>query len=94
MMTVEMVMEMLEALGQDVDVYTRQEDELEVHVTVCDFAGFDEDWCEVEADYDEDAVEAVHDTLEETCVSWCGDFYHYFQFEGFSVVWGYESFEV
>lgn len=92
MMTYEEVMALLETLGEDVSTYTTCEGDL--HVTVEDFEGFDEDWEEVERDYDEDAVDAVYEALCEGCASVEGDFYHYLQFEGFILVWGYASFDI
>jgi len=91
MMTMEMVMELLGTLGDTVDVYVRAD---EVRVTVEDFEGFDDDYEEVDRDYDEDAVDAVYDALSDTCDSEDGDYYHYFQFDGFTVVWGYASMDI
>jgi len=92
MMTREMVLELLATLGTDVDVYVRMDGT--VRVTVQDFEGFDDDWSEIEADYDEDAVGAVYERLEAEASEVSGDYYHYFQFDGFTVVWGYASMDV
>ena len=92
MMTREMVLELLATLGADVDVYERMDGT--VRVTVQDFEGFDEEWSEVEGDYDEDAVDAVYERLEAEASEVSGDFYRYFQFDGFTVVWGYASMDV
>lgn len=91
MMTMEMVMELLGTLGDDVDIHVRAD---VVRVTVEDFEGFDDDFEEVDRDYDEDAVDAVYDALSDACDSEEGDYYHYFQFEGFTVVWGYASMDI
>jgi len=90
-MTYEMVMELLATLGDDVTYYTLDGD---VHVTVEDFAGFDEDWCEVDGDYDEEAVDEVYDALTASALEVDGDFYRYFTFDGFTVVWGYASMDI
>ena len=92
MMTREMVLELLATLGADVDVYERMDGT--VRVTVQDFEGFDEEWSEVDRDYDEDAVDAVYERLEAEASEVSGDFYRYFQFDGFTVVWGYASMDV
>lgn len=87
----EMVLELLGTLGDDVDVHVCAD---EVCVTVEDFIGFDDEFEEVDRDYDEDAVDAVYDTLSDACDSKEGDYYHYFQFDGFTVVWGYASMDI
>lgn len=92
MMTREMVLELLATLGSDVDVYERMDGT--IRVTVQDFEGFDEEWSEVEGDYDEDAVDAVYERLEAEASEVSGDYYRYFQFDGFTVVWGYASMDI
>lgn len=92
MMTREMVLELLATLGSDVDVYERMDGT--IRVTVQDFEGFDEEWSEVEADYDEDAVDAVYERLEAEASEAEGDYYRYFQFDDFTVVWGYASMDI
>ena len=92
MMTMEMVMELLGTLGEDVTVYAQTNGD--ICVTVEDFEGFDEDYNEVDRDYDEDAVEAVYDKLSDTCISEDGDYYCYFHFEGFTVIWGMASMDI
>ncbi len=92
MVSMEMVMEMLSQVGDDlmVDVYDDQ-----VHVVVEDFEGFDEDWSEVYRELDDaEAVYSVQEQLSEMCLSMVDDFYLYYHFEGFSVCWGYASFDV
>lgn len=93
MMTREMVLELLTTLGSDVDVYERMDGT--ICVTVQDFEGFDEEWSEVERELDDaDAVDAVFEHLVTEALDDDGDFYHYFQFNGFTVVWGYASMDV
>lgn len=87
----EMVVALLESLGEDVSFYVVDGD---LHVVVEDFEGFDDDWSEVDRDYDGDAVDAVYEALSEACVSEDGDYYHYFYFDGFSVCWGYASMDI
>jgi hypothetical protein len=66
----------------------------EMHLTVEDFAGFDEHWHEQFRDYDEDAVDALLEWLEEHALSVDGDYYTYYQFDGFLVQVGYASYDI
>lgn len=92
MMTYEMVMELLATAGADLDVLALDG---EISVTVQDFAGFDDSWCEVDRELDdEDLVDSVQEQLEAMAVSVDGDFYRYYEFDGFTVVWGYASFDI
>ena len=92
MMTREMMMEALEALGADV-FYSVDEEGFDVILE--DFDGFDDDWSEVFRDYDdEEAVDAFLEMLEAECSSQEGDFYVVYHFEGFDVKLGYASMDV
>ena len=96
MMSLEMVVEMVEALGQDAfyDVY-EDEDGVEVSVSIYDFEGFDEDWSEVFRDYDEEAVDHFEEVLEHECVSYEPDcVVCYYHFEGFDVSVRYSSSDI
>ena len=44
-------------------------------------------------DYDDEAVDAFTDWLEEMCVSHDGDLYHYFDFDEFVICFGYSAYE-
>ena len=87
----ELVMERLEMLGADVSVDVR---EGVIDVVVEDFEGFDDEGEEIFLDYDSEAIEAFEEWLEEHCLEYCGDFYQYYQFEGFQVIVGYASFDI
>lgn len=92
MMTFEMMVAAIEALADDAlyDVIDG-----EIHVTLYDFEGFDDDWCEIMRDYDdEQAVEAFLQMLADECLSSDGDFYEYYEFDGFTVKLGYASFDI
>ena len=92
MMTYEMVMELLATAGADLEVFALDG---EISVTVQDFAGFDDSWREVDRELDdEDLVDSVQEQLEATALSVDGDFYRYYEFDGFTVVWGYASFDI
>jgi hypothetical protein len=97
MMSLEKVVEMVEALGRDAyyDVY-EDEDGVEVSVGIRDFDGFDEDWDEVIRELDdEEAVDRFEKMLEQECVSHEGDEYViYYHFEGFDVSVRYDSSDI
>lgn len=88
----EMVLELLGRAGADLSVEVHDD---EVRVTVQDFEGFDEHWSEIDRELDDEAlVEDIQEELEELCVAHDGDYYHYYDFEGFTVVWGYASMDI
>jgi hypothetical protein len=91
MTTLEMIIAQIEALGEFASYYTRGS---RVCVTIEDFEGYDEDWCEVDAELDEDAVDAFVEWLEEECDSHDGDYYHYYQFGDIEVELGYASMDI
>ena len=92
MMSYEMMVAEIEALGDDVDMF--EIDEV-LHVTFEDFEGFDDEWEEIFRDYDdEEAVDAFLEMLERECVSHEGDFYVTYHFEGFDVQIGYASYDI
>lgn len=83
---------LLDALQGDI-FYS--EDEEGFDVTVDDFDGFDDDWAEVDRDYDDpEGVEAFLDMLEEKCDRQEGDYYVTYYFDGFYVEIGYSSFDI
>lgn len=97
MMTREKMWEMFQTLGNDLCVWedSIDEDPNGFRVTLNDFEGFDENWEEIDRDYDdEDAVDAFLEMLETECVSKEGDFYVTYHFDGFDVELGYESFNI
>ena len=74
-----MILDRLTALGDD--VLFSIDDDGTIHATLQDFEGFDEHWCEVEREYDdEDAVDAFLEWCEETAYSYTADIasdYHF-----------------
>lgn len=94
MISYEMMVAQLEALGEDI-FFDYDEVDHEFDVTIDDFAGFDKHWSEVMRPLDDaEAVQAFVAMLEEEAVSVEHDFYDYYQFDGFSVVLGYSSFDI
>lgn len=92
MMTREMMMDALVALGADASWY---EYDGVFRVELQDFDGFDDDWDEVDRDYDDpEAVEAFLDMLDASCLSHEGDYYVDYHFDGFDVHLGYASYDI
>ena len=91
MTTLEMIIAQIEALGEYASYYVRGS---RISVTIEDFEGYDEDWCEVDAIIDEDAVDAFIEWLEEECYSYEGDYYQYYDFGDIEVQLGYASMDI
>lgn len=92
-MTREMMVAAIEALGADASMWERSDGMIDV--TLEDFEGFDEDWSEIDREYDdEEAVDAFLEMLEAECSSQEGDFYVVYHFEDFDVQLGYASFDI
>lgn len=92
MMTYEMMVATLEALGEDVS-YSFYDGVFDV--TLEDFEGFDDDWSEIDREYDDpEAVDRFEEMLEKESSSQEGNFYVTYHFEGFDVVLGYASFDI
>ena len=82
----------LNNLGADV---TYWESKNIIYVTINDFDGFDEEWNELDRDYDnEEAVNAFLEMLDRECVSHEGDFSMIYHFENFTVQVDYASWEI
>jgi len=93
MMTREMIIQEVKALGDDATACRLYNGD--INITIEDFEGFDEDYCEIDRELDnEDAVDAFIEKLEQECVSHDGDYYNYYHFEGFDVIVGYASFDI
>lgn len=93
MMSREMMLAAIEALGDDADLFDAEDYCLDV--TLEDFEGFDDDWNEIMREYDDaEAVDAFLEMLEAECSSCEGDFYTVYHFEGFDVRLGYASFDI
>lgn len=92
----EMLLKMLEELGEDVsfDLFEHEEEDSVLYVTVEDCEGFDENWSEIMREYDADAIQVVVAWLEEHCVSREDCYSIYYQFEGFEVRFGYASYDI
>lgn len=92
MMTLEMITTKLDTIAQD---SWYNVDGNEVALTINDFEGFDENWCEVDREFvDEDAVDEVLEWLEENADRKEGDFYQSYYFGDIEVCVGYTSFDI
>jgi hypothetical protein len=92
MMTIETITAQLDRISADswYDV-----DGTHIDLTIDDFEGFDEHWCEVDREFvDADAVEEVMEWLEVHADYIDGDFYRYYRFGDIVVEVGYTSFDI
>ena len=93
-MTREQVLDILAKAGDNLLVNDYCEEGHKIFVYVEDFGGFDEDWNEIDLEYDEALVAEVESEIEAAAISASGDFYRYYQFDGFKVIWGMASFDI
>ena len=93
-MTYEMIMELLATAEADITVYEHS-DGAHIDVTVEDFEGFTDEWEEIDRELDnEELVDFIQEQLEKSALLVSGNFYRYYQFDGFIVCWGYASFDI
>lgn len=94
-MTILEMMRELETCG-DVTVWERTTDEGTVYdVTMEDFEGFDDDWCEVDREYErEGLVDEFLEALEAQALRTEGDFYTTYYFDGYAIQIGYASYDI
>lgn len=93
MMTREMMLTAIKALGADASLW--DEEDYCLNVTLENFEGFDKDWSEIYREYDNpEAVKHFKEMLEAECLSQEDDFYMIYHFEGFDVELGYASFDI
>ena len=84
---------MVDACGDDV-TFNRRSNGI-YRLTLEDFEGFNENWHEIEREYDnEEAVDALLNWLETNCIEQREDFYTYYIFPDFQVIVGYSSFDI
>lgn len=94
-----MTIKELEKRFTEVDEYVTAEiretaEGLCLRVEVCDFLGFSDDWEEIYSTVDEDAIDKIIEEMEEKAVSYTGDMYPVFKFEGFEVHISYTSYDI
>lgn len=93
MMTYADVLTLLATASDDLSVYESFDGHC-IHVTIEDFDGFDEHWCEIDRDYDEDLVGRILDTLTASASEVDRDYYTDYYFDGFTVRVGYASYDI
>ena len=93
MITMERMKEQLKALCKDISFWENTDENI-LDVTVEDFEGFDEDWDEVYADINENAVNTMIEWLESHCDSHEDDLYRYYTFGDLVVCLGCASYDI
>ena len=92
------ILEMMTALEAscDLTVWARTTDEGTVYdVTVEDFAGFDDDWSEVDREIvEDDLLDDFLEALDEQALRVEGDYYYDYYFDGYRVHLGYASYDI
>lgn len=91
-MTIDTITAMLDTIATDswYDIIDNH-----IYLTINDFEGFDDDWNEIEREYeDEEAVDNVLDWLKENADEITGDFYCDYRFGDIIVRVGYTSFDI
>lgn len=86
-MTREMVKELLAKAGRNLEVR-------EVEGGFYAIEQGEEEWVEIFPGVDmEELMDSIIDRLEESALSVSGDVYRYYDFDGFTVVWGSVAFD-
>ena len=91
-MTIEIITAQLDRISADASY-----DVTDTHIdlTIEDFAGFDDDWSEVDREFvDADAVEEVLEWLAENADCVDGDYYRYYHFGDIVVEVDFTSFDI
>ena len=93
MMTREMMVEVLEGLGADVSYKVTKEG---FRVVIEDFEGFDENWSELDREYeDPEAVDCFEEMIETESMYYTDDdYYPLYHFEGFTLQLSYASADI
>lgn len=87
----EVLVNMLKELGEDVSYMMVRE---ELYVTIEDFDGFDEDWQEVDREYNEEAIDELLEWLEAQAQEVEGDYYVRYHLQDVVVCVGYASYDI
>lgn len=92
MMTMGQIIERLETIKADADYKVKNN---EIDLVINDFEGFNEDWGEVDREFNDlEAVEDTLDWLEENADKIEGDIYQFYYFSEIVVCVGYTSFDI
>jgi hypothetical protein len=91
-MTIETITAQLNRISAD-SYYTVKDNRIDL--TIDDFEGFDDDWCEVDREFvDADAVEEVLQWLEENADCVDSNFYRHYHFGDIVVEVDYTSYDI
>ena len=91
-MSIETIITQLDRISEDSSYYVNGN---RIDLTIDDFEGFDDDWCEVYREFaDADAVEEVLEWLEKNADCVKGDFYRNYHFGDIVVEVDYTSFDI
>lgn len=87
-MTREQVLKLLATAGRNLDVYENSFNGCIQVTEPCD------EWAEIFPGVDmEEFIESIEEKISESALSASGDIYRYYEFDGFTVVWGSEAFD-
>lgn len=90
-MNLNMVLNLLELARDDIDIWRYNQGSVHmIAVTVNDV----EQWSEIFRDYDAELVEAIKTILKKFAIVVVEDLYSQYRFNGFTVVWGYASYDL
>lgn len=93
MMTKEKMISIIEDLGNDASLWENPNGTLEI--TLQDFEGFDDEWNEVDREYDnQNKIDEFFKILDTECISKERDFYTTYHFKNFNVEIGYASYDI
>jgi hypothetical protein len=86
------ILERIEQLGADASVFVTDE---RVYVTLEDFDGFDENWCEIDRPFDNpELVEALLEWLRAECDCADEEFSMHYYFGGLEIIVQYSSMDI
>ena len=96
MTTIEMLTKKFDTIAKDAGYFViDDEEEKKIHLTIEDFDGFDDDWCEIDREFeDPKAVDEVLDWLEENADRVVDDYYTEYYFDDVEVIVGYSSYDI
>ena len=84
----------LDRIADDADYYVIKSKN-EIHLTIDDFAGFDEDWNEIDREFaDPEAVAETLAWLRDNASTISNDLYTYYHIGDVVVVLGYSSYDI
>jgi hypothetical protein len=90
----DMIIRMLDAMPETAS-YEYDEEDKTLDITGEDFAGFDEDWSELDNEnFDEKKWDEFIKFLKDNCKAMIDDYYAHYVFDDFYVTIGYASYDI